>query len=217
MNAIGYIRRSKKSDASVVSLDAQRDAIIRYCALQNFTLCAVLSHDGISGTKRIRFTEIEKSIVESGAGVLVIYNLDRLARDNKGLQEHFEKIYKQGIKVHETTSGELPYKKAMDRFMVQIRGAMDQLYAEVVGEKTTDALQYKKQNGQRYTNIPPFGYRYVDGRMVPEPEEQRALQIIKACHDKALGAKRTRRVLREAGYAGRMSVSVVHRALHTTA
>ena len=220
MNAIGYIRRSKstkysKGDSTVVSLDAQRDAITRYCEARGFTLCGILSHDGISGTKRIRFAEIEKHVLDSGAQVLVIYNLDRLARDDAGLQAHFDKVYRQGIRVHETTGGEIPYDKAMDRFMLRIRGAMDQLYAEVVSEKTTDALQYKKSNGQQYTRIPPFGYAYHGGLMVPEPEEQRALLIIRQCHEQALGARRTQRALVSAGYAGRMSIAALHRVLHS--
>lgn len=213
MIAVGYIRRSKKSDSKVVSLDAQRDAIVQYCERKGFELRAVLSHDGVSGTKTIRFAEIEKNIVESGAEVMVIYNLDRLARDSRGLQGHFEKIYKRGIRVHETTSGEIPYRKAMDRFIVTVRAAMDQLYAEHIGEKTADALQYKKQERQQYTRVPPLGYVYLAGNMVPEPEEQRALRILAECRASGLGARKAQRALIAAGYQGRMSLGALHRAL----
>lgn len=216
MDAIGYIRRSKATKHTkhdVVSLDAQRDAIVTYCQKNNFTLKDILSHDGISGTKRIRFAEIERSVLDAGAQVLVIYNLDRLARDSKGLQEHFEKIYSAGIKVHETTGGEVPYKRAMDRFMVRVRAAMDQLYAELVGEKTADALRFKKENSQRYTNIPPFGYFYQDGRLIPHPEEQKALVVIGECREQKLGARRTVRRLLELGYKGRQGIATIHRAL----
>ena len=51
--AIGYIRRSKKSDDSVVSLQEQEHQITKYCQSHDFCLASVVSHDGISGTKEI--------------------------------------------------------------------------------------------------------------------------------------------------------------------
>jgi hypothetical protein len=74
-------------------------------------------------------------------------------------------------------------------------------------------LRYKKENGHRYTNLPPLGYSYQNGKMIENEEEQRALCIIAACHRRGFGARRTRHALIQAGYKGRMGLTTIHRTL----
>lgn len=213
MIAVGYIRRSKKSEAGVVSLDAQSEAINQYCDRQGYLLAAMVSHDGISGTKRGRFDAIEKSIVGTGAKVLVVYNLDRLARDNAGLLDYLRSLTARGIVLHESTSGRIDFKKSLGRLVVSVRGAMDEFYASVIGEKTSDALRYMKEQGLQYTRVPPLGWRYIEGRMIEDEEEQRALTIIAECRTAGFGRVRTLQRLRRAGYNGRGSLSTIQRLL----
>jgi len=211
--AVAYVRRSKKSEAGVVSLDAQCDAIYAYIMRNGWKVGGIIRHDGISGTKRGRFDEIRKMVEDTGASVLVVYNLDRLARDSAGLVDYLRDCARGGIEVHESTSGRLDFKRSLGKLVVSVRGAMDQFYAEVIGEKTTDALKFLKDAGQQYTGIPPLGYQYVDGKMVAEPEEQRALQLIVHAKSHGFGRHRTLRLLRTHGYTGRGGLSTIDRLL----
>jgi len=213
LTAIGYARRSKKSEASTVSLQEQRNQISLYCATHSFELIQVVVHDGVSGTKNERFIDIEAIFATSQAAALVIYNLDRLARDAAGLMTYLKRLHQRGVEVHETSSGRINLDKALERFTVSVRGAVDEMYAGIIGEKTRDALRYKKDIGQRYTNLPPFGYAYRDGLLELHLEEQRALRLIEQYRTLGLGARRAQKALIGAGYTGRMGVSTLHRLL----
>jgi len=213
--AIGYIRRSKKSEAATVSLQEQSQQISRYCFAHEFELVQVISHDGVSGTKRERFKDIEVALALSQAKVLVIYNLDRLARDGDGLMGYLKLLHKRGTDVHETSSGRINLDKALERFTVSVRGAVDEMYAGIISEKTKDALRYKREQGQRYTNLPPFGSAYRDGLLIVHPEEQRALELIQSYRALGLGARRAQKALQKTGYQGRMGVSTLHRLLRS--
>jgi len=213
--AVGYIRRSKKSEAATVSLQEQRQQIEHYCATHDFELVSVVSHDGVSGTKRERFKDIEVALALSHATVLVIYNLDRLARDGDGLMGYLKLLHRRGTNVHETSSGRINLDKALERFTVSVRGAVDEMYAGIISEKTKDALRYKREHKQRYTNLPPFGSAYRDGLLVAHPEEQRALSLLSHYQALGLGARRAQKALQKTGYQGRMGISTLHRLLHT--
>ena len=210
MIAVGYVRRSKKSEARAVSLDEQRRHITEYCEKAGLTLAHVVSHDGVSGTKRKRFPDIRKAIKDHGAGAVVVYNLDRLARDTEGLLGEFKSYRKAGVQLYESTSG-LIGDSALDQLMLTIRSGLDEFYAKVTGQKTSGALQLLKSEGRQYTRIPPFGYAYFKGRLVREPDEQAAILMIQNRDD--LTAAGILAVVRESGYTGRLSVNTVWRVL----
>ncbi len=211
--AIGYVRRSAKAEDNTVSLQEQQRQIEDYCAKHGFTLEAVVEHNGVSGAKRSRWSDIGLAMHKSNAKALVIYNLDRLSRDVAGLLDNLRRLASSGIAVHEVSSGVIDLTKSTNKLTVSVRGVMDEFYRDVVSEKTADALRYKRQHGQRYTNVPPLGFTYADGKMVEHPQEQTALTMIAQCRDEGLGARRTRRKLLEAGYTGRMGIATIHRLL----
>ena len=212
--AVGYVRRSAKKRKvadNTLSLQEQEKQIREYCQSHEMVLVRVVSHNGISGARRSRFDDINSAVTESGATALVVYNLDRLARDVGGLLDHIRGLALRGVAVHEVGQGEVDLKNYNKKLLVGVRGLMDEVYRDVISEKTTDVLRTKRELGLRYTNVPPLGYHYQDGKMVEEVEEQRALQVIAACCRNGFGARRIRHALINAGYAGRMSISMLHR------
>jgi len=210
MRAIGYVRRSKKSDEKVVSLDVQKRVITEYCKRHNLILTGFLEHDGVSGTKRARFAILDEAIKENGASCVVYYHQDRIARDI-----HLGDWLKTcGVELHEAAgAGKVDTASAIGRGVVNLRATFDQMYAEIIGEKTRDALRDLKADGCRYSNIPPLGYCYVQGRMVPDPEEQRALELIRHAGRLGFGARKTLDILKNANYRGRQSLKAIHQAL----
>ena len=212
--AVGYVRRSAKKRKvadPTMSLQEQERQIREYCAQHAMSLARVVSHNGISGARRSRFDDINRAVSETNATALVVYNLDRLARDVGGLLDHIRGLALRGVAVHEVGQGPVDLKNYNKKLLVGVRGLMDEVYRDVISEKTTDVLRSKRELGLRYTNVPPLGYRYQDGKMVEEVEEQRALQVIAACCRNGFGARRIRHALIETGYAGRMSISMLHR------
>lgn len=214
MIAVGYVRRSSKKEGnSQISIEVQRQAIGRYCDKQGLSLACIVTHNGISGTKRKRYEHIETALKDTKAQALVVYNLDRLSRDSAGLSDHLKQWTARGIEVHETETGILDLRKAINRFMVGVRGQMDELYADLIGEKTCDALAALRSGGQRWCHHAPFGYQWLGDTAVVCEEEQRARAIINRCGIAGLGRVRTLGRLRAEGYLGRASLSTIQKLL----
>ena len=105
--------------------------------------------------------------------------MDRLTRSVKdlcGLLELFEKRKVALISVAES----LDTGSAAGRLVITIMGAVSQWEREAIGERTRDALQHKRSNGERVGNI-AFGSRLSDDRhhLEPDPAEQAALAEIR--------------------------------------
>lgn len=222
MIALGYARISKKGDKKSVSIDIQRDEIVHYCDRQGFDLAHIVTHDGISGTKRTRFAFLDSAVKEFRPSCVVYYMQDRIARD-VGLMDYLRTLVKRGIDVHEATAGKVDLKTANGRMVVNIRSAVDAAYAEVIGEKTAKAMAHLRNNARRYSNIAPMGYTfqydYTDSggqkkfKLIEDPEEQRGLVILRECAQAGLGARRALLILKAQQYTGRSSVKCIFNAL----
>ena len=215
MIATGYIRRSAECDDKTVSLYDQSEQIERYCQQKGFALVATVYHDGVSGGDRDRWEHIHHVLKLTESTVLVFPYLDRLARDSMGLLVNAEELTARGIQIHETMQGWINPSDPTQKLMLTVRSAMDENYRNVISYKTKSSLKYKREKGEQYTNIPPLGYTHCEGRLVKDPLEQVALQIIERCRLHGFGARRTKKALLNAGYHGRMGLATIHRLLHS--
>ena len=84
MITVGYVRRSKESGERTVSLEDQRERVAAYCTEHGWELVEVLVDDGVSGGRRQRLERLAERVRATGARVIVVYHLDRLARDLAG-------------------------------------------------------------------------------------------------------------------------------------
>src|SRR5260370_33450929 len=94
VRAIGYVRRSAKPRKSTpggkderdgtASLEVQRAAIEGYCQAEGWVLAEIVEHNGVSGGKRRRVTELDAALERHGATRVVSYHLDRAGRDVGG-------------------------------------------------------------------------------------------------------------------------------------
>lgn len=177
MIAIAYVRRSKKSDDRTVSLDEQRHAVEDYAAKNNLTLAGEpIVDDGVSGRRRERFERIWQAVNDRKARAVIVYQLDRFARDVEGMLGALAQMSKQGVELHSTDRGKVDIQKANGRLFTTIEGAMHEHFRVFIGEKTRDALGLLRLRGQRYSAVPPFGYWFrQEGNIYKlEPDPQTA-------------------------------------------
>jgi DNA invertase Pin-like site-specific DNA recombinase len=212
--AIGYVRRSKAAEDTTVSLQEQQRQIEEYCLRHELLLACVVVHNGVSGGKRSRWSDIARAVADNHAKALIIYNLDRLSRDVSGLLDNLQRMALEGVTVHEVGTGRIDLKRASSKLMVAVRGATDEFYRDMIAEKTRDALAYKRSRGEKYTNLPPLGYEYSQGKLLENPQEQHALEAISLGRSQGWGARRIVRQLKSTGYQGRLGVTTVHKILH---
>jgi DNA invertase Pin-like site-specific DNA recombinase len=168
MNAIRYLRRSqrnKKYDYSV-SIVMQRQSCDSYAQRLGFEHSGELVDDGVSGTDRDRFTRLAELVKTSGATHIIVYSIDRLARDVSGLLDELEKYEKLGVTIHCATQGKpISITRAHDFLAVGVEALVAQHYSKLISEKTRDAHERLKLEGKRRSRYLPAGYKLVDGRI----------------------------------------------------
>jgi site-specific DNA recombinase len=179
--AIGYIRVSTEQQANEgVSLDAQRAKIEAWCTHNGYELAQVYVDAGISGKsmdKRPGLQDALKSLKKGMA--LVSYSLSRLARSTKDAISIGETVAKRKADMV-SLSEQIDTTTAAGRMMFQMLAVLAEFERNLTAERTTSALQHKKATGQKYTNITPYGFEAIEGRLVQVLAETEVVAEIQA-------------------------------------
>jgi len=166
MNTVGYIRVSTEEQArGGLSLDMQREKIGQYCDLHGLGSPVFFADEGISGkaiADRPGLGALLTTALRSGHGThVVIYKIDRMARNTRELLGLVEQFQKNKIGFHSVTE-RVDTKSATGRFFVTIIAAIAEWERNVISERTRDVLQTKIANGGR-VGRPRFGWRVEYG------------------------------------------------------
>jgi site-specific DNA recombinase len=178
MVVIGYARRSRESGAKTVSLDEQAGQIRRYAEAQGWTLAELVTDDGVSGGKRARLTRLEDVVRANRARVVLVYHLDRYARDVAALLDGLRAYSRRGVELHVVGRGRVEADSASGFLVTGVEGLMAEHYRRLIGEKTRDTLAHLRARGRVYSRIAPFGYEAQNGRLVEHQGEQATLALI---------------------------------------
>lgn len=190
MRAIGYVRVSTVGQAEEgVSLSAQREFIRGYCKLHGLKLIEIIADEGLSAKNTTARAGAQRvlAMIESGAvDALVIYKLDRLARNTKDAIDIATLCRKRNVAFH-SISEKLDTQSAMGEFFFTLMAAIAQLERQQIGERTRSALRHKRSTGEKTGGNVPFGFRARVGTrggrrckvLVPVPHEQEVLQLMR--------------------------------------
>jgi site-specific DNA recombinase len=205
MKAIGYARVSTDKQADFgVSLDAQSEKVRAMAVVQGAELVDMIVDAGESA-KSLNRPGMARllSLVDAGAvDTVIIAKLDRLTRSVKDLAELLERFTRRGVSLVSVADA-LDTRSAAGRLVLNIMVSVSQLEREAIGERTRDAMQHKRANGERVGTV-PFGYRTAaDGvRLESNTAEQ--------------GILATMRELRAAGHSTRQISAELNRLGFTT-
>ena len=203
--AIGYIRRSKESGARTVSLEDQRAQIETYAAAQGWQLAEVVSDDGISGGRRERLERLAERVRATGARAIVVYHLDRFARDLAGTLDYLRSFSRHGVELHVVGRGRQEADTASGFIVTAVEGLVAEHYRRVISEKTKSALALVRARGQ-WLGGAPLGFTLQAGRLVADPEGQRVV-------DEVLRLQREGLTVRAIGLQVNLPKSTVHKVL----
>jgi len=181
MRAIGYCRVSTdKQSEKGVSLEAQTEKIRAMAVVHGFELIEVVE-DGESGKSLHRpgMQRVLEMVQRREVQAVIIAKLDRLTRSVKDLCELLELFEHRQVALISVAES-LDTSSAAGRLVINIMAAVSQWEREAIGERTRDALQHKRGQGERVGNI-AFGYRLApDGKHVePDTSEQAVLGEIR--------------------------------------
>jgi len=194
---VGYIRVSTEEQSREgVSLDMQRAKIEQYCKLHDMNLLGIVPDEGISG-KSIEGREGIKKVLEAVSkrhvDAVVIYKLDRLARNTIETLQVADLMKKKGVALHSITE-KIDTQSATGEFFFTLLASLAQMERKLIGERTKEALARKREKSERVSGRAPFGYRFEGDEVMPDHPEQRTIRKIRMLSDSGKSIRKIRNI-----------------------
>lgn len=186
MKVVAYLRVSTDRQAEHgLGLEVQEAACREWAKAHKHRLVDVVRDEGRSGEDPLRPGLAEAlAIVKAGrAGGVVVYRVDRLARDLV-LQEFLRaEFIKAGAELHSTSDVEDRYLNAdpddpSANLVRQILGAVAQYERAMITMRMQAGKTAKAARGGYQHGRPPYGYRAFGGELVPVAGEQKVIRMI---------------------------------------
>lgn len=181
--ALGYIRVSTTDQAERgYGLDIQRQAILDYCNQHDLHLLDILGDEGQSGssglTIRPGLAEALTRIERQEGSLLVLYRLDRLARDLLLQETVVERLRLRGGSVVSVTEPDVDSNEPTRVLIRQILGALSQYEKTLLKTRMAAGRRLKAARGGYTGGIPRFGYDVEHRNYVPNASEQETVAEI---------------------------------------
>lgn len=191
MKIIGYVRVSTEEQATQgVSLQAQEAKLRQYCDLYGHDLVEVVVDAGQSAKSLNRpgLTRVLGALTAGEVEGVIILKLDRLTRSVRDLGHLLETYFQKSalLSVQEQTDT----STAGGRLVLNLLISVSQWEREVIGERTSAALQHKKSQGVKL-GPPPLTDKATLDRIHELREQGCSLPVIaKTLTDEGFATKR---------------------------
>jgi DNA invertase Pin-like site-specific DNA recombinase len=175
MKAVGYARISKQNERGV-SLEAQVAKIRAMAEVQGAELVDVIVEDGESAKslERPGMQRLLQMADNSVVSAVIIAKLDRITRSVKDLAELLERFSRRGVALVSVAES-LDTATASGRLVMNLLVSVSQWERETIGERTRQALDFKKSNNERVGNI-AYGYQLsADAKHVEQNFSEQAI------------------------------------------
>jgi DNA invertase Pin-like site-specific DNA recombinase len=177
-----YLRVSTDKQAEEgLGLDVQRHAIREWAKASGHTIGVWATDEGQSGSNGLDTRKgllDALSAVQDGADGLVVYRLDRLARDLVLQEQLLSEVWRMHGRVFSTSPSEDAYLGSDDpddpsRAMIrQILGAVAQYERGMIRLRLRQGKARKLAQGGYVGGAPRFGFRAESRELVPDDVEQ---------------------------------------------
>ncbi len=216
MRAIGYLRVSTDRQAEHgLGLSVQETAVKKWARDNAHGLVQMTRDKGVSGSngldKREGLLVAMSALQDNLADGLVVYRLDRLARDLIIQESLLAEVWRMGKRVWSTFPSEDDYldpdslETDPSRTMIrQILGAVSQYEKSMIRLRLRAGKAKKAEQGGYLGGNVPFGYRKHGDKLVPDSAEletrQRILELRRqVIHDRPLPLRTIAAMLEEEG------------------
>jgi len=180
-----YLRVSTDRQAELGhGLDVQREAVRTWAKSSGHRIVEWFSDEGISGSNdiehRIGLADAIEAVKRRSAVGIVVYRLDRLARDLVVQETILAEVRKLDGEVFSTSAAEAGYlgddPDDPSRTLIrQILGAVSQYERSMISLRLRAGRRRKADKGGFAYGSPPFGARAEDGELVPDSAERRCI------------------------------------------
>lgn len=205
MKAVIYARFSPRKNAKECeSILTQMSRLRPYCTALGWEIVGEFTDEAKSGASTEGRVGLEQALAAAclHKAVLVVYSLTRLARstvDAIHIAERLDRCGANLCSLHEHIDTSSP----MGRFVYRLFASIGELERENTGERTSDAMQRRQEDGQRMSRYAIYGTRFKGGTAIPEPKEQEVIEQIRKHAAAGLGTQAIAAKLHEDHYRAR--------------
>jgi len=210
--AIGYIRVSTDKQAEQgVSMDAQREKLEAYAMLYDIELVDLVVEQG--SAKCLQRAGLQEALGRLGndADALLVVKLDRLTRSVADLGRLVETYFQDHALL--SVGEQIDTRSAAGRLVLNVLASVSQWERETIGERTSAAMQYMRQNHQYTGGKAPYGYQLIDGELVEYEAEQAVIRLCVQYKKNGMSYRKIAKVLAERGHHSRTGKAFNHTAI----
>jgi len=195
MKVVGYVRVSGRLQVEEgLGLEVQEEAIRSWCLTHDHELVAIQRDEGISGAKetvaRPGLGAALLAVEEGQAEALVVYRLDRLARQLLIQETVISMLGKAGRSVLSVQEADIDDGDPTRVLLRQVLGAISQYERAVIAARMAAGRAAKAaRGGYAGFGSPAFGQRSIDKKLVADEAEQAAVTRILELRDEGLSLR----------------------------
>jgi len=209
---VGYVRVSTDRQADEgQGLDVQRQAIRKWARANGHKLVALLADEGgVSGKKELddrpALGDALELIRTGHIDGVVVYKVDRLARDIVIQESLLAEIWRSGGQLFSCSAGEndnlIDDPDDPSRKLVrQIMGVINEYERDMIKLRLRSGRRRKAEKGGYAYGRPPTGFVALRGELVASPDEQRAIARIRELREQGASIRQICTALDVDGFA----------------
>ena len=175
-----YARVSREEQAEGYSIEAQLDAMRRFCTDRGWQIVGEYIEPGVSGTTgdRPAFQRVLHDAQQGKLDVLLTHQLDRFYRN---LLEQLQTMGRLGEWKVAYVSGteQIDYSTPQGKLFMSMLGAFNEYYVANLSRETRKGKRARARAGKSNASIAPYGYRRTaEGVYVIDPDEAPVVVLV---------------------------------------
>lgn len=178
MNAVIYARYSSyRQDER--SIEGQIEDCTRFAEQNEYKVVGEYIDRARSGTDAERRTEFQRMIKDSekrAFDVILVYKLDRFARNRYDSAMYKAKLKKNGVRVVSVT--EAISEEPEGVILESLLEGLAEYYSKNLAQNVTRGMRVARQHGFFTGGTIPYGYRVEEKKLVPDETEARVVRKV---------------------------------------
>lgn len=153
--------------------------------------------------KRDGIQELIELVRNKEVDAVIIYKLDRITRSISDLDFLIQLFNKKGVALVSVQDA-IDTSTASGRLVLHLLGTVSQWEREQISERVSHALQFKKEQSEKYCGITPYGFNIQGDKLIEDTYEQEIISQIHSFKESGYSFQRIANCLNNQGVETRL-------------